>query len=65
MPHNMFEELDAAAKTNLSPAGYARYLRYKAELCGPQQLTPNITQFRSAQDIEATLRGFIWSENKE
>jgi len=58
----LFKELDAAARHNLSYAGLRRYDRRKAELCGNQSRVPGVEEYLAIHDIEAILRGFIWEE---
>jgi hypothetical protein len=57
-----FKSLDAAAQANLTPYGLERYYKYKAELCRNQSTIPGTEMYLPFEDIEATLRGFIWTE---
>jgi len=51
-----FNELDRAAKANLTAKGYVEYLDYKKELLA-EGVEPN-------SDIKDILCGFIWDETE-
>jgi hypothetical protein len=50
------KEMDLTARANLSASGVSSYEHYKAQL---------IADGDSPEDIELTLRGFIWDESEE
>lgn len=49
------DELDGAARANLSPCGVQEFMKYKEQL---------LAQGATADDIEDILRGFIWDASE-